>query len=125
MVDESYTDFYNEMEEKFPRMTKLAPWFENDWRSEEVYFYKILTDIAWELVHWVEDGKESDAQRFMDLIENYLNKEYLPIVNPISIDFLVTILEAKSRTRETIKSMMGPETRNSYNILLRGYRELE
>ena len=125
MVDESYTDFYNELGKKFPRMTELATWTDNDWRSEGFYFYMILTDIAWELIHWVEEGKESDAQRFMDFIENYLNKEHSPIIDPISIDFLVTIMEAKSRTREIIKNMMGPETKDSYNILLRGYRELE
>jgi hypothetical protein len=118
-----YINFYNDLGESFPKMKELATWTENDWLSDEFCFYIIFTDIAWELVQWVEEGKESDVQRFMNFIEDYLLKEHLLIISPISIDFLATIMEAKSHTRESIKSMMGPKTRDSYNQLRGGYKE--
>lgn len=61
----------------------------------------------------------------LNIVERYFHEGHVPVTYIIYTDFLVTIMEAKKDVRETIKSMMGPETQSKYKELLTCYSEMD
>ncbi|NOS93269.1 MAG: hypothetical protein HOP30_15220 [Cyclobacteriaceae bacterium] len=82
-----------------------------------------MSELAEEMASWVAKGDEPEVQRFMDLVERYFHEGDKPLTSIRYTDFLVTIMEVKTATREVIKKMMGTETKTSYLFLLNLYRE--
>jgi hypothetical protein len=121
----NFVDFYNEIRDQFPKMRELDAWNNYDWSSDGYEHSAIMTELSKEMAHWVAEGQGTEGQRLMDLIERYFHEGDVPVTSIIYTDFLVTIMEAKKGTRETIKKMMGPETERHYKNLFNFYRELD
>ncbi len=121
----NFGDFYNEIRDQFPKTKELETWVKYDWSLGGFENSMIMSELSREMVDWVANGKESEGQKMMDLIERYFHEGDVPVVSIIYTDYLVTIMEAKKKVREAIKKMMGPETEKSYKKLLLVYRELD
>ena len=119
----NFEDFYNEIRDQFPKMRELDTWDKYDWSLNGSENFMIMSELSMEMANWINDGQESEGQRLMDLIERYFHEGDVPVTSIIYTDFLVTIMEAKKVTRETIKRMMGPETQRHYKNLFNFYRE--
>jgi len=121
----NFVDFYNEIRDQFPKMKELSTWDNYDWSLDGSENSLIMSELSEEMAKWVADGKESEGQRLMNLVERYFHEGDVPVTSIIYTDFLVTIMEAKKGTREKIKTMMGPETERHYKNLFNFYRELD
>ena len=121
----SFVDFYNEIRNQFPKMRKLDTWNNYDWSSDGCKNSVIMTELSREMADWVAQGQETEGQRLMDLIERYFHEGDVPVTSIIYTDFLVTIMEAKKGTWDTIKKMMGTETERHYKNLFNFYREID
>lgn len=51
-------------------MKELSTWDKYDWSLDGSENVLIMSEIADEMVRWVADRQESEAQRLMDLVEN-------------------------------------------------------
>jgi hypothetical protein len=125
LVKKNFQDFYSEIRSEFPRTKELETWDKYDCSVHGYEHSSIMTELSRELENWVVEGGNSEVQRVMDTIEKYFHEGDVPVTSIIYSDFLVTIMEMKTVTREIIKGMLGPETRKHYFNLLNLYRELD
>lgn len=121
----NFVDFYTEIRDQFPKMKELSTWDNYDWSLDGSENVLIMSEIAEEMVRWVADRQESEAQRLMDLVERYFREGDSSATSIMYTDFLVEIIGAKKEARETIKKMMGPRTDKLYKNLLNLYWELD
>ena len=82
-----------------------------------------MTVVAREVGKWVAAGQMEEAKEFMQTIESAWRNYDDQTTSFIYTDLIVTIMELPKLQRESLKSMMGTQTREQYQRLLSMYRE--
>ena len=82
-----------------------------------------MTVVAREVGNWVAAGQMEEAKEFMQTIESAWRNYDDQTTSFIYTDLIVTIMELPKLQRESLKSMMGTQTREQYQRLLSMYRE--
>lgn len=110
--------FYANIRTQFPKLSGL-----DVWQEEDPFHSHTMTVIAREVGKWVAAGQMEEAKEFMQTIESAWRNYDDQTTSFIYTDLIVTIMELPKLQRESLKSMMGTQTREQYQRLLSMYRE--
>lgn len=110
--------FYANIRTQFPKLSGL-----DVWQEEDPFHSHTMTVVAREVGNWVAAGQMEEAKEFMQTIESAWRNYDDQTTSFIYTDLIVTIMELPKLQRESLKSMMGTQTREQYQRLLSMYRE--
>jgi len=110
--------FYANIRTQFPKLSGL-----DVWQEEDPFHSHTMTVVAREVGKWVAAGQMEEAKEFMQTIESAWRNYDDQTTSFIYTDLIVTIMELPKLQRESLKSMMGTQTREQYQRLLSMYRE--